>query len=66
MIKLNDGGQALEETKLYLINVNPVNKRFNLNEDLSIDVPDPEKSELFLPLDKRITKIIMEKRKNIK
>jgi len=65
-IVFNDGGQALEETKLYLINVNPVNKRFNLNEDLSIDVPDPEKSELFLPLDKRITKIIMEKRKNIK
>lgn len=65
-IVFNDGGQALEETKLYLINVNPVNKHFNLNEDLSIDVPDPEKSELFLPLDKRITKIIMEKRKSIK
>ena len=64
-IVFNDGGQALEETKLFLININPVTKNFNLNEDLLIDFPEPERNELFLPLDKKITKIIMEKRKNI-
>jgi hypothetical protein len=64
-IIFNDGGQALEETKLFLINISRVTKEFNLNDDLQIDIPDPEKGDLLLPLDKRITKIIMEKRKNI-
>jgi len=64
-IILNDGGQALEETKLFLINISRVTKEFNLNDDLLIDIPDPEKNDLLQPLDKRITKIIMEKRKNI-
>ena len=64
-IIFNDGGQALEETKLFLININSASKHFNLNDDLSIDIPDPDKNELLLPLDKRITKIIMEKRKTI-
>ena len=64
-IVFNDGGQALEETKLFLISVNRVAKQFNINDDLLIDIPDPEKNDLLMPLDKRITKIIMEKRKNI-
>ena len=64
-IVFNDGGQALEETKLFLISISRVTKKFNINDDLLIDIPDPEKNDLLLPLDKRITKIIMEKRKNI-
>jgi hypothetical protein len=64
-IVFNDGGQALEETKLFLISVNRVAKQFNINDDLLIDIPDPEKNDLLQPLDKRITKIIMEKKKNI-
>jgi hypothetical protein len=64
-IVFNDGGQALEETKLFLISISRVTKQFNINDDLLIDIPDPEKNDLLMPLDKRITKIIMEKRKNI-
>ncbi len=63
-IILDDGGTALFETKKYLNEVVPVKVKFNINEDLYIDIPESEKN-LELPLDKKVTKILMNKRKNI-
>lgn len=63
-IILDDGGTALFETKKYLNEVVPVQVKFNINEDLYIDIPESEKN-LELPLDKKVTKILMNKRKNI-
>ena len=62
-VVLDDGGNALEETKEYLNNVIPILANFNLNEDLLIEIPEVEKNEL--SLDKKITKILMDKRKSI-
>ena len=63
-IILDDGGKALIETKDYLNAVNPLELKFSLNDELLIDIADSEKNMDF-PLDKKITKILMDKRKNI-
>ena len=63
-IILDDGGKALIETKDYLKSVNPLNLKFDLNDELFIDISDSEKN-MDYPIDKKITKILMEKRKNI-
>ena len=63
-IILDDGGKALSETKNYLNEISPVKEKFNLNEDLIIDIHDSDKN-LDIPLDKKVTKILMGKRNNI-
>ena len=63
-IILDDGGKALIETKDYLNAVNPLDLKFNLNDELLIDITDTDKNMDF-PLDKKISKILVDKRKNI-
>ena len=63
-IILDDGGKALIETKDYLNTVNPLDLKFNLNDELLIDITDTDKNMNF-PLDKKISKILVDKRKNI-
>ena len=63
-IIFEEGGKTLLETKKYLNSSVPVQVKFNLNEDLSIDIPESEKN-IDLPLEKKITKILMNKRKTI-
>ena len=63
-IILEDGGEALEETKNYLNKVIPSNFQFSLNEELIIDISESEKKN-DLPFDKKIAKILLDKRKNI-
>ena len=63
-IILDDGGKALIETKDYLNAVNPLDLKFNLNDELLIDITDTDKNMNF-PLDKKISKILVDKRKNI-
>ena len=63
-IILDDGGKALKETKDYLNAVIPLNLKFDLNDELLIDISDSEKN-MDLAIDKKITKILVEKRKNI-
>ena len=63
-INFEEGGKTLLETKKYLNSSVPVQVKFNLNEDLSIDIPESEKN-IDLPLEKKITKILMNKRKTI-
>ncbi len=63
-IILEDGEDSLLETKKYLNSSVPVRLKFNLNEDLSIDIPESEKTS-DIPLEKKISKILMNKRRNI-
>ncbi len=63
-INLDDGGKALQETKKFLNKIAPGKNKFDLNDDLYIEVSDYEKN-MDTPLDKKITKILMDKRKNI-
>ena len=63
-IIFEEGGKTLLETKNYLKSSVPVQVKFNLNEDLSIDIPESEKN-IDLPLEKKITKILMNKKKTI-
>ena len=63
-IILEDGGAAFIETKNFLNNVNPVEITFDLNEDLLIDISESDKN-MDLPLDKKINKILKDKKKNI-
>ena len=63
-IILDDGGEALIETKNFLNNAIPVEEKLELNEDLYIDISDSEKN-MDTPLDKKINKILTDKRKNI-
>ena len=63
-IVLEDGGAAFIETKNFLNNVNPVEITFDLNEDLLIDISESDKN-MDLPLDKKINKILKDKKKNI-
>ena len=62
-VVFEDEGKALEETKEYLNTVRPISTNFKLNEELLIDIPEADKNEL--SLDKKITKILLNKRKNI-
>ena len=43
-IILDDGGKALKETKDYLNAVIPLNLKFDLNDELLIDISDSEKN----------------------
>ena len=61
---LDDGGEALSKTKDYLNKVVPIKIKFNLNEDLFIDICESDKN-MDLSLDKKISKILTDKRKNI-
>lgn len=63
-IILDDGGKALSETKNYLKEITPVLEKFNLNEDLLIDIHDSDKN-LDIPLDKKVSKILSDKRNHI-
>jgi hypothetical protein len=63
-IVLEDGGAAFIETKNFLNNVNPVEITFDLNEDLLIDISESDKN-MDLPLDKKINKILKDKKNNI-
>ena len=63
-IIFEEGGETLLETKKYLNSSVPVQAKFNLNEDLLIDIPESEKN-IDLPLEKKVTKILMNKRKTI-
>lgn len=64
IINLEDGGEAFNETKDFLNNINPIETKFDLNEDLLIDISESEKN-MDSPLEKKIEKIIMNKKKNI-
>ena len=63
-IILDDGGEALVETKNYLKKVAPTNKKLDLNDDLLIDTTEMEKNS-DLTLDKKISKILLEKRNSL-
>ena len=62
-VVFNDVTQDINETVTFLKNVKPVMNKFNLNEELAIDIKMNKNSEL--PLEKRITKIIMNQKKEI-
>ena len=51
------------ETIKFLEKTKPINIKFNLNEELSIDIKSQKYSEL--PLEKKITKIIVDKKRDI-
>lgn len=63
-IIFEDEGHSLNELKNYLNKVISIPDKFNLNEDLSIDVSDLEKND-DQNLNKKITKILVDKRKSI-
>ena len=62
-IVFNDIIQDINETIKFLEKTKPVNIKFNLNEELSMDIKSQKYSEL--PLEKKITKIIMDKKRDI-
>ena len=62
-VVFNDVTQDINETVTFLKNVKPVMNKFNLNEELAMDIKMNKNSEL--PLEKRITKIIMNQKKEI-
>ena len=63
-IIFEDEDHSLNELKKYLNKVEPIQEKFNLNDDLSIDVSDLEKND-DTNLNKKISKILVEKRKSI-
>ena len=63
-IIFDDEGNALKQAKVFLVNVNAVKEKLILNEDLSIDTSDMEKNNES-SLNKKITKILVDKRKRI-
>lgn len=63
-IIFEDEGHSLNELKNYLNKVISIPDKFNLNDDLSIDVSDLEKND-GQNLNKKITKILVDKRKSI-
>ena len=63
-IIFDDGGEALIETKNFLNKAKSIDIKFNLNEELLIDVSDIEKY-VDLTLDKKIEKILREQKQNI-
>ena len=62
-IVFNDIIQDINETIKFLEKTKPINIKFNLNEELSIDIKSQKYSEL--PLEKKITKIIVDKKRDI-
>lgn len=62
-VVFNDVTQDINETVNFLKNVKPVMNKFNLNEELVLDIKSNKNSEV--PLEKRITKIIMNQKKEI-
>ena len=63
-IIFEDEDHSLNELKNYLNKVESIQEKFNLNDDLSIDVSDLEKND-DTNLNKKISKILVEKRKSI-
>ena len=63
-IIFEDEGHSLNELKNYLIKAISIPDKFNLNDDLSIDVSDLEKND-GQNLNKKISKILVDKRKSI-
>ena len=64
IVILEDGGEAFIETKNFLNNINPIESKLDLNEDLLIDIPESDKN-MDSPLYKKIAKILENKKKNI-
>ena len=62
-VVFNDVTKDINETVNFLKNVKPVMNKFNLNEELVLDIKSNKNSEV--PLEKRITKIIMNQKKEI-
>ena len=62
-VVFNDVTKDINETVNFLKNVKPVMNKFNLNEELVLDIKNNKNSEV--PLEKRITKIIMNQKKEI-
>ena len=62
-IVFNDIIQDINETILFLEKINPINTKFNLNEELLMDIKAQKYSEL--TLEKKITKIIVDKKREI-
>ena len=62
-IILEDGGEAFIETKNFLNNINPIDSKLDLNEDLLIEISETDKN--MEPLYKKIAKILENKKKNI-
>ena len=63
-IIFEDEGIALKETKNFLYNIEPIETKFNLNDDLIIDNSELDKNGE-TNLIKKITKILVDKRKSI-
>lgn len=63
-IIFEDEGHSLNELKNYLNKVISIPDKLNLNDELSIDVSDLEKND-GQNLNKKITKILVDKRKSI-
>ena len=63
-IIFEDEGNALKETKNFLYNIEPIETKFNLNDDLIIDNSEIDKNGE-VNLIKKITKILVDKRKNL-
>jgi hypothetical protein len=63
-IIFEDEGHSLNELKNYLIKAISIPDKFNLNDDLSIDMSDLEKND-GQNLNKKISKILVDKRKSI-
>ena len=62
-VVFNDVTQDINETVNFLRSVKPVMHKFNLNEELVIDTKNNKNTEL--PFEKRITKLIMNQKKEI-
>jgi len=62
-VVFNDVTQDINETVNFLRSVKPVTNKFNLNEELVIDTKNNKNTEL--PFEKRITKLIMNQKKEI-
>ena len=62
-VVFNDVIQDINETVNFLRSVKPVTNKFNLNEELVIDTKNNKNTEL--PFEKRITKLIMNQKKEI-
>ena len=63
-IIFEDEGNSLKETKIFLNNVDSIKTKFNLNDDLLIDTSEFDKIAEPI-LIKKITKILVDKRKKI-
>ena len=62
-VVFNDVTQDINETVNFLRSVKPVTNKFNINEELVIDTKNNKNTEL--PFEKRITKLIMNQKKEI-